>query len=74
MVEGEKASTMTPMNLVDAIPTRTELPISLKAFLALTALVPFYLMKLIATWLQNSTPNPKLVIKLTTKTAFISMG
>ena len=49
MVDGANASTMTPINLVEAIPTRTELPISLRAFLALTSLVPFYLMKLIAT-------------------------
>jgi hypothetical protein len=49
MVEGEKASTITPINLVEAIPTKTELPISLRAFLALACLVPFYLIKLIPT-------------------------
>ena len=73
-VEGAKASTMTPMNLVDAIPTRTELPISCRAFLALVSLSPVYLMKFIPMWLQNSTPKPRLVTRLTTKTAFISIG
>lgn len=73
-MEGANAMTITPMNLVDAIPTKTELPISANAFLALYSLVPFYLMKLMPTWLQNSTPNPRLVIRFTTNTAFISMG
>lgn len=45
MVDGAKASTITPINLVDAMPTKTELPISAKAFLALSSLVPVYLMK-----------------------------
>ena len=31
-------------------------------------------MKFMPMWLQNSTPKPKLVIRLTTKTAFISAG
>ncbi len=47
MVDGAKASTTTPMNLVDAIPTRTELPISERALIALVYLSPAYLMKFI---------------------------
>ena len=73
-MEGAKASTITPMNLVDAIPTKIELPNSDRAFLALISLVPNCLMKFIPIWLQNSTPNPRLVTKFTTNTAFISTG
>lgn len=74
IVDGAKAKTITPINLVEAIPTSTELPISVKAFFALVSLSPGYLIKFIPIWLQNSTPKPKLVTKLTTNTAFISIG
>jgi len=73
-VDGANAKTITPMNLVEAIPTRTELPISYKAFLALVSLSPVCLIKFMPMWLQNSTPNPRLVTRFTTKTAFISIG
>lgn len=73
-VLGAKARTMTPMNLVVAIPTRTVEPISDRAFFALSSRVPAYLMKFIPIWLQNSTPNPRLVTKFTTNTAFYSTG
>ena len=72
--EGAADRTMIPRNFVVAIPINTEAPISLRAFLALSILVPFCLMKLIPMWLQNSTPKPRLVIKLITKTPFHSMG
>lgn len=71
MVEGANASTTTPINLVDAIPTSTELPISASALIALVYLSPACLMKFIPIWLQNSTPKPREVIRLTTNTAFI---
>ena len=71
MVEGANARTITPINLVDAIPTSTELPMSARALIALVCLSPGYLMKFMPMWLQNSTPKPRLVTKLTTKTAFI---
>ena len=73
-VEEAKARTITPMNLVKVIPTSTELPISPSAFLALSSLVPVYFMKFIAMWLQNSTPKPKLVTRLTTRIPFISIS
>jgi hypothetical protein len=47
IVEGAKANTITPINLVEAIPTSTELPISVNAFLALVSLSPDYLIKFI---------------------------
>ena len=62
------------MNLVVAIPTKTELPISDRANLALCSFVPVCLMKHIPIWLQNSTPNPRDVTKFTTKIAFCSIG
>jgi hypothetical protein len=45
--DGAKAKTITPINLVVAIPTNTELPISESAFIALVCLSPDYLIKLI---------------------------
>jgi hypothetical protein len=68
-VEGANANTITPINLVVDMPTNTELPIWLRAFLALSSLVPLYFMKFIPIWLQNSTPKPKEVTKFTTNTA-----
>ena len=62
------------MNFVVAIPTSTDEPISARAFLALSSLVPLCLMKFMPMWLQNSTPNPRLVTRLTTNTAFCSTG
>lgn len=73
-VDLAKARTITPTNLVNVIPTRTELPISLRALYALISLLPDYDIKFIAIWLQNSTPNPKLVTKFTTNTALCSIG
>jgi hypothetical protein len=72
--EGAKAKTITPINLVLAIPTRTEEPISDRALLLLVSLEPIYLMKFIPIWLQNSTPKPSEDTKLTTNTAFCSIG
>ena len=69
MIEGAKASTKTPMNFVDAIPTNTEEPISPRALLALASLVPGCFRKFMPTWLQNSTPKPNEVIRFTTKMA-----
>lgn len=71
---GAKASTKIPKSFVLAIPTTTELPILFIAFIALSYRVPLCLRKFIPIWLQNSTPKPSDVIKLTTKTAFISIG
>ena len=65
---------MTPTNLVKVIPTRTELPISLRALFALIYFFPVCAIKFMAIWLQNSTPNPKLVTRFTTKTALCSIG
>ncbi len=65
---------MIPRNLVEAIPTTTELPMLFIAFMARSSLLPVYLMKFIPMWLQNSTPKPIDVTRLTTKTAFISIG
>ena len=42
--------------------------------MALSWRVPFYRMKFIPIWLQNSTPKPRLVTRLTTSTALISSG
>ena len=69
-----RASTITPRNLVLAIPTTTELPMLFIAFMDLSYRVPLYLKKFIPIWLQNSTPNPSDVTRFTTKTAFISIG
>lgn len=73
-VDGAKARIDTPSSLVEAIPVTTELPIAFMAFMARSFLVPRCLRKFIPIWLQNSTPNPRLVMRLTTKTAFISIG
>ena len=56
------------------MPTTTELPMLFMALIARYSFVPVWRIKFMAIWLQNSTPKPIEVTKLTTRTAFISIG
>ena len=72
-MEGAKPSTATPMNLVHAIPTKTDVPIVYIASLTLSHLFPSHNLNLIIIWATNSTANPIQVTKFTTLTALISI-
>ena len=72
-MDGANPRTATPINLVQAIPTKTEVPIVDIAPVTLSHLLPSHNLNLITIWATNSTAKPIQVTKFTTLTALISI-